>query len=68
MPWLIDMNIHLYTVKGKLRTGRQIISFRKIIPGTKIGDVIEKVYCELGSRHKVKRRQIIIEEIAEKML
>ncbi|MEM1547187.1 MAG: 50S ribosomal protein L18Ae [Candidatus Methanomethylicia archaeon] len=61
------MNIHLYTVKGKLRIGRQIISFKKIVPGVKVNDVIEKIYCELGSCHKIKRKQIIIEKITEKV-
>jgi ribosomal protein L20A (L18A) len=60
------MSTHLYIVKGKLRIGRQIILFKKTVPGTKVDDVVEKIYCELGSRHKVKRKQIIIEEVAEK--
>lgn len=59
------MKVHLYTIRGKVRIGKQYIPFRKTIAGVKINDVIEKVFCELGSRHKVKRSHIIIESVSE---
>ncbi len=55
-------------------TGRMLIShdklpewriFRLELRGTKLEDVIEKVYSELGSRHKLRRKHIKIEKIEE---
>ncbi|RLI19198.1 hypothetical protein DRO49_00975 [Candidatus Bathyarchaeota archaeon] len=39
--------------------------FEKEIPATRLRDALEKIYCELGSRHRAKRFQIKILEVEE---
>ena len=39
--------------------------FEKEIPATRLRDALEKIYCDLGSRHRAKRFQIKILEVEE---
>lgn len=39
--------------------------FRLEVPASSLRDALERVYSELGSRHKVKRRHIKIKEVVE---
>ncbi len=59
------MNVKKYVVRGYFRdkNGRKV--FKKVVPSIKKEHAIEKVYSDIGSKHKVKRRQIDIESVEE---
>ena len=58
--------VKVYRIEGymKLRTG-EIQKFRIEARGLKPEHVLEKVYSELGSRHKLTRRHIKILRVEE---
>ncbi len=62
--------VKLYVVRGKMLLSHdknpEWRKFALEMRGTKKEEVIEKVYSELGSRHKLKRKHIVIEDIEEK--
>ena len=57
--------VTIYRVKGwfKHRSGTQ--RFTKEIPALSREHVLERIYSDIGSRHKVKRNLIHIETIEE---
>ncbi len=54
-----------FEVHGTFRMGDRMQKFTKIISGMNEKSVIEKLYCDLGSRHRVKRNNIKIIKIEE---
>jgi large subunit ribosomal protein LX len=60
-------DVKLYRVKGEIRKPQLLepMKFEKEIRATRMEDVLEKIYCELGSRHRAKRFQIKILEVEE---
>jgi len=57
--------VKTYIVTGKIKKPSGDIPFSKKIIGIKHKQVEEKLYCEIGSKHKAKRFQIIITKIEE---
>lgn len=57
--------VKLYEVAGEIKKGKFKMPFTKLIKGIKPKDVMEKVYCEFGSRHKAKRSEVRILKIEE---
>lgn len=55
----------MFRVKGKVFDPKMRTSFVKEIRALKPEDAAEKVYAELGSRHRVKRYHIRISKIEE---
>ena len=59
------MKTKIYRVKGKLLDIDKTKPFTRELKGTKEADVEEKLYSELGSKHRLNRNQIIFDEISE---
>ena len=60
----------LYRVKGEINKQHffKPMTFSIVVPAVKKEHVLQKIYAELGSRHRAKRFQIsidIIEEVSE---
>ena len=55
----------VFRVTGEIRKPNLKTSFRKEIITTKPEHAVEKVYTELGSKHRVKRFQIKIISVEE---
>jgi len=64
--WLIKMSeVKVYRVTGKIRKPNFRTNFQKEIRALKAEDAVEEVYKLLGSKHKVKRFYIKIENVEE---
>jgi large subunit ribosomal protein LX len=59
------MSSKVWRAKGEYRKLRRKFTFSKEMIALKEAHVREKLYSELGSRHRVKRRDITISEITE---
>ena len=55
----------VFRVIGEIKKPKLKTSFRKEVIATKPEHALEKVYAELGSRHRVKRFQVKIAKIEE---
>lgn len=53
-----------YIVEGEFRMGGSIQKFKKTVEASSKEAAEEKVYTDLGSNHKVKRRFIKIKSIS----
>ena len=52
-----------FKIKGKFMMGETMQPFTREINALNEKNAIEKIYCDLGSKHKTPRNKIIIEEI-----
>jgi len=50
---------------GRYRKGRKVIKFTRVIEAEKKERALELLYSDLGSKHHVKRSQIVIESVEE---
>ncbi len=57
--------VKVFRVSGKIRKPNFKTEFRKEVRALKPEDAVEKVYMELGSKHRVKRFQIKISKVEE---
>ncbi|MFQ6052358.1 MAG: 50S ribosomal protein L18Ae [Candidatus Hydrothermarchaeota archaeon] len=57
--------IKKYEILGRVRMGRIFQKFKKEYTALNQEDALEKVYSHFGSKHRKKRREIIIESIRE---
>ena len=57
--------VKVFRVSGKIRKPNFQTEFRKEVRALKPEDAIEKVYMLLGSKHRVKRFQMIISKVEE---
>jgi len=57
--------VKIYRVTGKMRIGDTWQKFTMEIRALKKEHALEKVYSDLGSRHKLKRVHIRIEKVEE---
>lgn len=59
--------VKLYRIRGEIRKPQLLepMRFEKEVPATRAEAALEKIYCELGSRHRAKRFQIRILEVEE---
>jgi large subunit ribosomal protein LX len=59
------VQVRIYRVIGHMRIGAQWRKFTIEVPATKPSEAIEKAYSDLGSRHRLERGLIRIEEVKE---
>ncbi|RZN46162.1 50S ribosomal protein L18a [archaeon] len=52
-----------YTIKGKFVMGDSLQKFEKTLRAAKEENAVEKVMMDIGSKHRVKRKYIMIEEV-----
>jgi len=57
--------VKIYRIKGRFRQRLFNQSFVRELAVASKEQALEKVYSEFGSRHKLKRNQINIEEVVE---
>jgi large subunit ribosomal protein LX len=57
--------VKVFRVIGKIRKPNFKTEFRKEVRALKPEDAVEKVYMELGSKHRVKRYQMTISKVEE---
>jgi large subunit ribosomal protein LX len=57
--------VKVFKVAGEIRKPNLKTSFKKEVIAIKSEHAVEKVYAELGSRHRVKRFQIEIVKVEE---
>jgi large subunit ribosomal protein LX len=57
--------VKVFRVSGEIRKPNFQTEFRKEVRALKPEDALEKIYMELGSKHRVKRFQIIISQVEE---
>jgi large subunit ribosomal protein LX len=57
--------VKVFRVSGEIRKPNFQTEFRKEVRALKPEDAVEKVYMELGSKHRVKRFQIRISQVEE---
>ncbi|MFX1250436.1 MAG: 50S ribosomal protein L18Ae [Promethearchaeota archaeon] len=56
--------VKVYLIKGYFRQHNKKIHFSKELRALKEKDALEILYCDIGSRHRVKRNLFHIEEIS----
>ena len=59
------MSSKVWRATGEYRKKRRKFGFVKEMIAMKEAHVRERLYSEIGSRHRVKRRDIVIEEVVE---
>ncbi|MBM4240436.1 MAG: 50S ribosomal protein L18a [Euryarchaeota archaeon] len=59
------MKTKIFRVQGKFMMGGSLKSFTKELKAIKEEDVLEKIYSDFGSKHRIGRNKIIIEKIVE---
>ncbi|MGB9740164.1 MAG: 50S ribosomal protein L18Ae [Candidatus Bathyarchaeia archaeon] len=57
--------LKIFRIKGEIRKPNMETPFKKEVAAIKPEHAIEKVYAELGSKHRVKRFQIKILSVEE---
>ena len=57
--------VKVFRVVGKIRKPNFQTDFRKEVRALSPEDAVEKVYTLLGSRHRVKRFQMVISKVEE---
>jgi large subunit ribosomal protein LX len=57
--------VKVFRVIGKIRKPNFRTDFRKEVRALKPEDAVEKVYMLLGSKHRVKRFQMVISKVEE---
>jgi large subunit ribosomal protein LX len=60
-----SVRVKVFRVTGQIKKPNLQTSFHKEIRATKPEDVTERIYKELGSKHRAKRFQIRIDSIKE---
>lgn len=60
---MIVARVYLVSGKAKLQSG--VMRFKLYVPAVKPRDAVERAYELIGSRHKAKRFQVIIENVEE---
>ncbi|MDH5437364.1 MAG: 50S ribosomal protein L18Ae [Candidatus Bathyarchaeota archaeon] len=57
--------VKVFRVTGEIRKPNYQTGFRKEVRAVKPEDAVEKIYTEVGSKHRVKRFQIKIIKVEE---
>ena len=57
--------VKVFRVTGEIRKPNYQTGFRKEVRAVKPEDAVEKIYTEIGSKHRVKRFQIKIIKVEE---
>ncbi len=58
-------SVKVYRVVGRMKIRNSWQKFKIDITGTRVSEVIERVYSMLGSRHKLNRQMIKILDVRE---
>lgn len=59
------MKTKIFRIKGKFMMGQSLKHFTKELKATNEEDIHEKIYSEFGSKHRIGRNKIFIEDIEE---
>jgi large subunit ribosomal protein LX len=60
---LID--VKTFRITGEVKKPRTVVPFALVMRATKEQDAIERVYAEVGSRHKARRLEIRLMKVEE---
>ena len=60
----------VYRVKGEIMKKHffEPLTFNTVVKATKEKHAIERIYAEMGSRHRAKRNEVKIESVAEEQV
>lgn len=61
------MSVKIFRVKGEIMKKHffEPLTFNKLVSAAKEKHAVEKIYSEMGSRHRAKRNQISIQSVEE---
>ncbi len=59
------MRTKIFRIKGKFMMGNAFQPFTKELKAISEEDIHEKIYSEFGSKHRINRNKIVIEDIKE---
>jgi large subunit ribosomal protein LX len=61
------VSVKIFRVKGEIMKKHffEPLIFDKLVSATKEEHAVEKIYSEMGSRHRAKRHQIFIQSVEE---
>ncbi len=61
------MSVKIFRVKGEIMKKHffEPLTFNKLVSAAKEKHAVEKIYSEMGSRHRAKRHQISIQSVEE---
>jgi large subunit ribosomal protein LX len=61
------VSVKIFRVKGEIMKKHffEPLIFDKLVSATKEEHAVEKIYSEMGSRHRAKRHQISIQSVEE---
>jgi large subunit ribosomal protein LX len=62
---MIKMKTKIYRVKGRFALGEEIQIFTKELKAVNEKDIYERIYAEFGSKHRIKKNLVKIEEVKE---
>ncbi|MHA1114763.1 MAG: 50S ribosomal protein L18a [Candidatus Heimdallarchaeum aukensis] len=56
------MSVKVYKITGHYKKGKQRIKFSKFVRALNPQDALENIYAIMGSKHHVKRTEIVLTE------
>jgi large subunit ribosomal protein LX len=59
------MKTKIFRIQGKFMMGKELKPFTRELKSISEDDIREKIYSEFGSKHRINRKKIFIDEIAE---
>jgi large subunit ribosomal protein LX len=59
------MKTKIYKIQGKFMMGQSLKPFTKELKAISEDDIREKIYSEFGSKHRIGRNKIFIDDIKE---
>ncbi|MCJ7730747.1 50S ribosomal protein L18Ae [Candidatus Bathyarchaeota archaeon] len=61
------MSVKIYRIQGEIMKQRffEPLTFNKLVSATKEEHALERIYAELGSRHRARRYEITVTSISE---
>ncbi len=59
------IDVKTFRITGEVKKPRTVIPFALVMRATKEQEAIERVYAEVGSRHKARRLEIRLRKVEE---
>ena len=59
------IGVKTFKITGEVKKPRTLIPFALVMRATKEQEAIERVYAEVGSRHKARRLEIRLKKVEE---
>lgn len=59
------IDVKTFRITGEVKKPRTVVPFALVMRATKEQDAIERVYAEVGSRHKARRLEIRLMKVEE---